>query len=84
MRLAEEAGVQEEPALQVGRRGRASRGVPKDRALQAGPLPGPLPGPLRGREGRVRRRAGQEEAQEVREGADRAVPVLPELNLDIL
>ena len=33
--------------------------------------------PLRGREGRVRRRAGQEDAQEVREGDDQAVPVLP-------
>ena len=34
---------------------------------------------LRGRQGRVRRRAGQEDAQEVQEGVGHAVPVLAEL-----
>jgi len=34
--------------------------------------------PLRGRQGRLRRRAGEEAAQEVRAGVGHAVPVLQE------
>jgi len=34
--------------------------------------------PLRGRQGRLRRRAGQEAAQEVRAGVGHTVPVLQE------